>query len=86
MKIDAGFLMTPAGQAVVLAALVGGAMYVGAKKAKEAASAVGGAVNPNSQDNIIYQGVKGVGATLTDNENFDLGAWIYDKIHGETMS
>lgn len=79
MKINTGFLMTPAGQALILAGVVGAAMYYGQKKAVE----MGQAVNPNSKDNVVYSGVNAVGKTLTGKDNFDLGVWIYDTIHGE---
>lgn len=80
MKINAGFLMTPAGQALVLAGVVGAAMYYGQKKAREA----GQAIDPTSENNVFYSGVNAVGKSLTGQENFDLGGWLYDKIHGET--
>lgn len=73
------FLMTPAGQAVVLAAVIGGALYYGEKKARKVANAV----NPVSDENIFYQGVNGIGGAVTGDSDFNLGYWIYDTIHGK---
>lgn len=77
------FITTPAGQLAVIAVIGAGVLYLGARQARKAAQAVGSAVNPNDPDNLAYQGVNAVGATLTGNESFNLGYWIYDKVHGK---
>lgn len=38
-------------------------------------------INPVSQENIFSSGVNAIGATLTGDKNFKLGAWIYEKTH-----
>tara|TARA_Y100000994_G_C15703663_1_gene446408 strand:+ start:6862 stop:7104 length:243 start_codon:yes stop_codon:yes gene_type:complete len=73
------FFMTPAGQAVALAVVVGGALYYGERKARQVATAV----NPNSDKNIVYGGVNAIGRTVSGDEDFNLGYWIYDLVHGE---
>lgn len=78
------FLDTKAGMIVTLAAVGAVAIYFGEKKAREAAAAVGNAVSPTNPNNIFSSGVDSVGASLTGNENFSLGGWIYDKINGTT--
>ena len=64
-------------------ALVGlGLAYLAERKARKVASDVGQAINPVNDNNIFYTGVNAVGAKLTSNENFNLGAWIYDAVNG----
>lgn len=55
--------------------------FVGKKLATvgtEAAAAVGRAVDPTSDQNVVYRGVNRVGEVLTGDEGFSLGSWIYD--------
>lgn len=77
MKVNQ-FLNSNAGQVVIISAVAAVVVYYAGKKAKQVAQAI----NPVSTDNIAYTGVNSVGAVLTDNKRFDLGVWIYDKIHG----
>jgi len=56
--------------------------YLVEKKAEKAVEAVGESINPINPDNVFNRGVNAVGASLTGNENFQLGSWIYTKIHG----
>ena len=77
------FFTTPAGQIAIITVIAGGALYYGAKKAREAGGAVAEAVNPNSDKNIVYGGVNAVGRTLSGDGDFNLGHWIYDLVHGE---
>jgi hypothetical protein len=58
------------------------AAYYSASKAKQLAEKAGAAIDPTSTENVFYQGVNKVGATLTGKDNFNLGFWIYDKLHG----
>lgn len=39
------------------------------------------AIKPDSQKNIIYRGVNGIGSTITGDKKFTLGGWIYDVTH-----
>ncbi|MGH1374601.1 MAG: hypothetical protein ACRBBW_21370 [Cellvibrionaceae bacterium] len=61
---------------VVGGLVVAGVVYAGRKveSAKEK-------LNPNSPKNLVYSAVNSVGSTLTTDENFSLGSWIYDKTH-----
>lgn len=52
-------------------------------KIEKTAAQVGNAVNPVNPDNIFYGGVNEIGSSLTGDEHFSLGSWIYEKIHGE---
>lgn len=75
-------LMSPAGQAAAMA-LVGVAVYKFTKKEATAAAEVAEKVvteklNPNSQENVVYGAVNGIGETLTGEDDFNLGHWIYD--------
>jgi len=65
---------TTAGQATVLVGLGVLVVYMAERKAKQAAMAI----SPTNPDNIFAAGVDGVGASLTGNENFKLGGWLYD--------
>lgn len=49
---------------------------------KNRAADVGQAVNPVNPDNVFYQGTNAVGGALTGDEDFSLGVWIYEKLHG----
>jgi len=75
------FLDTKAGLVVAVAAVGAVGLYVAEKKAREAATAVGDAIAPTNPDNIFAAGVDSFGASLTGNENFKLGGWIYDVFH-----
>lgn len=79
MKELAQFANSRAGQVVILAAVAAGVVYYGQKKAKKVAQAV----NPVSDQNVFYQGTNAVGAAVTGEENFNLGYWIYDLVHGD---
>lgn len=46
--------------------------------AGNAASTVGTAVNPMSDQNLAYRGVNAAGASLTGRDDFNLGSWTYD--------
>ena len=80
MKQVTKFLTTPAGQIAVVAVVAAFAVNYGQKKAKAAAEAV----NPLNNDNVFASGVDSVGASVTGDSNFKLGAWIYEAIHGES--
>ncbi|GAA5133142.1 hypothetical protein [Thalassotalea piscium] len=75
------FLDTKSG-AVITVAVVGVAvLYFGEKKARQAAAAV----TPTNPNNIFAGGVDAIGANLTDNANFSLGGWLYEKINGTSI-
>ena len=40
-----------------------------------------GTFNPTSNNNIVNQGVSGVGGWVTGNKNWTLGGQIYDWFH-----
>lgn len=67
--------------------VVGGAIVLGVlwliygNKLKQDAAAVGNAVNPASQTNIVNRGVTSVGVQLSGDPNWTLGGWIYDLTH-----
>lgn len=80
--------MSPKTEFFIGAGIVAALMLIGYALAKKtaaavgtAASAVGTAINPNSADNLIYQGVTAVGNTLTGTSDFSLGGWLYDITH-----
>lgn len=77
------FVTTPAGQITVIALVGAGVLYFGARQASKAASVVGGAINPNSPDNLAFGAVNAVGATVTGQDEFNLGHAIYDFVHGK---
>jgi hypothetical protein len=81
MKI-AKFANTTAGQVTIIAVVGIGVLYLAERKARKVASDVSQAINPANNDNIFAAGVDSIGAKLTGNDNFKLGVWIYDKIHG----
>lgn len=41
------------------------------------------AVNPASDQNIIYKGVNGVGSYITGDDDFSLGGWLYGVFNNE---
>jgi hypothetical protein len=53
---------------------VGGAVVSGAK-------AVGNAVNPLNPDNVAAGTVNNIGSVLAGDNNFSLGAWLYNETH-----
>ena len=81
--------MTPADQRFYVggAVVLGLAYFFGHKATASIGRGidnVGQAVNPASQDNIIYKGVNAVGDIFDDggdNNSFSLGSWIYDFTH-----
>ena len=48
----------------------------------QAVKDVGNAVNPTNPENVFYEGVNSTGEALTGDEDFTLGGWIYETIHG----
>lgn len=50
-------------------------------------SAVGAAVNPLSDQNIIYRGVNAVGGVVSGQaDDFSLGTWLYNMTHGDVLA
>lgn len=63
-------------------ALVG--LYLFAKREVGAgAAAVGRAFDPTSSDNLAARGVNAVGAALSGDASWSLGAWFYDVTHDD---
>jgi len=48
---------------------------------KGGAVAVGQAVNPINDENIFYTGVNAIGGYISGEDNWNLGAKIYDWTH-----
>lgn len=67
---------------LALGAVGAAGVYYTNKKATEAVGAVANNLNPNSQDNIINQGVLAVGRTISGNPNWSLGGSIHDIVNG----
>ncbi len=53
-------------------------------EAKKAAETVTESLDPTSSNNIFASGVDKVGAVLTNDPNFRLGGWLYDKFNNKT--
>jgi hypothetical protein len=68
---------------LILAGLAVGLYLFTKHEVKTAAKAVGEAVNPLSQNNIINKAVNATGAALTNTKpgDWSLGGWIYDMTH-----
>ena len=75
-------LDTKAGMVVAIGAVGAVALYFAEKKVREGAAAVGQSINPANSDNIFYSGVNYVGATLSGDEHWNLGGWIYNGVNG----
>lgn len=80
MKIEK-LLDTKAGAALVMGAVVIGAIYYFKKDITDGVNSAGQAINPVNNDNIFNQGVLAVGQKITGDSNWSLGGWIYDVTH-----
>lgn len=49
--------------------------------ARHAAGALGAAVNPLDRENIFYSGANALGAAVSGDPEFSLGAWIWEQTH-----
>jgi hypothetical protein len=67
-------LLTSAGFLLAVG-LVGSAVYA-AEKARRR-------LDPTDPNNLFYDGVNSVGSSVTGNDDFSLGSWLYDVIHGD---
>jgi hypothetical protein len=65
----------------IVGGVIEGAFDATAGILQGAYNAVPEAVKPSSEKNIIYRAVNGVGSTISGNQSFDLGGWIYDATH-----
>ena len=74
-------LDTKAGAAIGIGLTAILAIYLFKKTISDGAAAAAQSINPVNKDNIFSSGVNSVGAILTDDENFTLGGWVYDKTH-----
>jgi len=69
------------------AIFAGGVVLYKANKAGQAIKeTVSKDLNPASNENIINKGVSSVGASISGNENWSLGGWIYDITHPESKA
>jgi len=74
--------------AVAAVAAVGVIVWRGSKVAGQAVDTIAAAadkVNPANPDNVVNQAVTGIGKTVTGNENWTLGGWIYDMTHSDPL-
>lgn len=62
-------------------ALVFGVFLVLRSDVKKAAVAAAEAINPVSNQNVIYKGVSGVVGAVTGDSSTSLGSKIYDWLH-----
>jgi len=74
-------LDTKASAALVMGAVVIGAIYLFKKDISNGVAAAGDAITPTNPDNIFASGVDAVGEVLTGDDNFTLGGWIYDVMN-----
>lgn len=44
------------------------------------------AINPASENNVINQGVEGIGSALSGEQGWTLGGWLYDITHESITS
>lgn len=69
-----------AGAVVVLVVL-----WYAKNKVSQAAGAVGDVLthelNPASDQNLVYSGISGLGASVSGKDDWTLGGWIYDVTH-----
>lgn len=73
---------TPKTTLIVAGVAVIGLWYLKGRAAR-AISEAGQAINPTNNQNVFYRGVNGVGEAVTGDDDFSLGGWIYDKVHGQ---
>ena len=62
-------------------ALTGGLVGSASDLVFGAASGVVGALSPYNNSNIFYSGANKLGSAITQEKEFNLGTWIYDKTH-----
>jgi hypothetical protein len=82
-------MMTDTGKMIALGVGLGlialGGLYIASRQARQAAAAVGAAVNPLSTENVFYAGTGAVvGAIVAPNtpaQDFSLGAWFWELTH-----
>jgi Mn2+/Fe2+ NRAMP family transporter len=75
-------LNSRAGMVIAIGVVGAVALYFAEKKIRDGIAVVGQSINPTSQENIFYTSVNGLGATISGNDNFNLGSWIYDVVNG----
>lgn len=83
MIIDAKTVFAITGSVIVVYILVKGEFKAAFKAVGEAVDEIGNAVDPTNQDNIFNRGANEVGSVLTGDDNFNLGSWLYDQLHGD---
>jgi len=74
-------------QFFIIAGVLGVGGYLLYKKGldvlPETVSQVSNAVNPLNDQNVFAEAVNDAGSILTQDENFSLGGWFYDVVHGD---
>ncbi len=65
---------------LALGGVVIGLYFVAKSQAKQALETI----NPVSENNIINQGIEGVGTALSGEPGWTLGGWLYDITHPVT--
>ena len=51
------------------------------EKGKRELNAGISAITPTNPENIFYTGVNSLGSTITGQQDFNLGVWLYDITH-----
>ncbi|GAA6171632.1 hypothetical protein NBRC116592_13020 [Colwellia sp. KU-HH00111] len=74
-------LDTKAGAAAALGITAILAVYLFKKSIAQGASDAAYSIAPTNPNNIFSNGVNSVGKTLSGNEHWSLGGWIYDVSH-----
>lgn len=57
--------------------------YFAYRTGKRAVNETLNAVNPVSDDNLAYRGVNAIGGVLTQDEEFNLGRWLWEITNPE---
>lgn len=73
--------ISPGAAAVGVLTIFGALWY-----AKRQALGLAPSLNPVNPDNIFYGAVNETGAAITGNNNFSLGAWIWEATHPEIVA
>lgn len=68
---------TPKTLAITAGVVVVGAWYL-KRQAGQALASAGQAVNPVNPNNVFSRGVNEVGGAISGDENFSLGAWLWE--------
>ncbi|RZS56723.1 hypothetical protein [Sphaerotilus mobilis] len=67
-------------------AIAAAAVAVGVVAWKAWRGIAAGAIDPTSSNNLAHRGVNAIGATVTDNPNFSLGASVFEWLNPATVT